>query len=153
MSADDRVVLLQRLDALLGQWTSEAHFPGLEPTGPVGRSTFEWMLGGRFLRQRTEFLESGPPEGVAIIGANSSGDAFTQHYFDDRGIARLYSMTLHEGIWQLHRDAADFTPLDFRQRFTGRFTQDGDRIDGEWEISHDNDAWEHDFQLIYRRFP
>ncbi len=109
------------------------------------------MLGGRFLRQTTEFLEPGPPEGVAIIGADSEGNAYTQHYFDDRGIARLYSMTLHEGIWQLHRHAPDFTPLHFRQRFTGRFTQDGDRIDGEWEISRDNDAWEHDFELIYRR--
>lgn len=150
MSADDRVPL-QRLDAFLGQWTMEAHFPGTDPTGPIGRSTFEWLLGGRFLRQRTEFLEPGPPECVAIIGAHAGSDTYTQHYFDDRGIARLYSMTLNEGIWQLHRDTPDFTPLEFRQRFTGRFTQDGDRIDGEWEICHDSDAWEHDFELIYRK--
>ena len=124
-----------------------SHFPGTDPTGPLGRSTFEWLLGGRFLRQRTEFREPGPPECVAIIEAHMGNDMYTQHYFDDRGVARLYSMTLNEGIWQLHRDTPDFTPLEFRQRFTGRFTPDGNRIDGEWEICHDSDAWEHDFEI------
>jgi hypothetical protein len=49
------------------------------------------------------------------------------------------------------RDAADFTPLDFWQRFTGELSPDGSTITGRWETSQDGSTWEHDFDLIYRK--
>ena len=45
----------------------------------------------------------------------------------------------------------DFTPLDFSQRFTGTFSDDGKTIAGPWEISHDGKTWEHDFDLTYTK--
>jgi hypothetical protein len=125
--------------------------PGAEPTGPVGLSTFEWMLGGQFLVQRTEFSSSGPPEAVSIVGLDAEGAHFTQHYFDSRGVARLYAMTLDDGIWTLQRDTADFTSLPFRQRFLGSFSDDGGSIEGRWERSHEGASWELDFGLTYTR--
>jgi len=151
MDDDDRALALQRLEPFIGRWTMEALFPGAEPTGPAGLCTFEWMLGGEFLLQRTEFSVPGPPEGVMIVGPDPEGANFTQHYFDSRGVARLYSMTFEEGIWTLQRDTQDFTSLSFRQRFVGNFSDDGGRIDGQWEISHNGANWEHDFKLTYKR--
>jgi hypothetical protein len=147
----DSALLLQRLEPLVGRWTMEARIPGVEPNGPFGLCTFEWALGGQFLLQRTEFSVPGPPEGVMIIGPDLEGENFTQHYFDSRGVARLYAMTIGEEAWTLQRDVSDFSPLLFRQRFIGRFSNDGAGIEGRWERSDDGAQWEHDFGLIYVR--
>ena len=49
-------------------------------------------------------------------------------------------------------EAPDFTPLEFRQRFTGTFSADGNTIDGAWETAPAGGGqWEHDFGLTYRR--
>lgn len=77
--------------------------------------------------------------------------AYTQHYYDSRGVVRLYAMSLADGVWTLTRESADFTPLDFRQRFTGTFSEDGNTISGAWEKDVSGDGWEHDFALTYRR--
>ena len=45
----------------------------------------------------------------------------------------------------------DFSPLDFAQRFTGTFSDDGDSITGRWETSSDGADWQSDFTLHYRR--
>ncbi len=49
------------------------------------------------------------------------------------------------------RESADFSPLDFGQRFTGTFSADGNTITGAWEKRFDGGEWEHDFALIYHR--
>jgi hypothetical protein len=136
---------LQGLDAFVGEWTMEAPFA----PGVTGRAVFEWVLGGRFLVERSEV--PGAPDGIAIVGLDRDGQAYTQHYFDSRGVARVYAMTFHDGVWTLLRDAPDFTPLDFWQRFTAEFSADGHTISGRWETSRDGSTWEHDFDLIYRK--
>jgi hypothetical protein len=60
-------------------------------------------------------------------------------------------MSLADGVWTLTRESADFSPLDFRQRFTGTFGDDGNVITGTWEIGYNDADWEHDFALTYRR--
>jgi hypothetical protein len=112
---------------------------------------FEWLPGGRFLVQRWEVPIPDVPDGIAVIGFDSSRGAYRQHYFDSRGVARLYEMTFAEGVWTLRREAADFSPLDFAQRFTGTFSDDGTTIAGRWESSADGSTWEHDFDLAYTK--
>jgi hypothetical protein len=60
-------------------------------------------------------------------------------------------MSLEDGVWTLRREAPDFSPLDFAQRYTGTFSDDGKTIVGRWEIAHDGSTWEHDFDLTYVR--
>ena len=87
------------------------------------------------------------PDGIAIIGAGDEPDSFRQHYFDSRGVARIYEMTLRDGIWRLWRDAPD----PFPQRFSATFSEDGATIKGRWEKAEDGSTWETDFDLTYRR--
>jgi hypothetical protein len=54
------------------------------------------------------------------------------------------------GEWR-SRTAPAFSPLPFAQRFTGRFSDDGMRIDGRWELARDGEDWAHDFDLVYTR--
>jgi hypothetical protein len=141
---------MQRLEAFVGEWSIEAAFPGAPPNGVVGRSVFEWALGGQFLVQRSEVPHPDAPDGLMIVGLDPDRDAYTQHYFDSRGVARLYAMDFRDGVWTLTRESPDFTPLTFAQRFTGTFGDDGNTILGRWETG-DGSGWELDFHLTYRR--
>ena len=76
---------------------------------------------------------------------------FLQHYFDERGVARVYEMRFEAGVWKMERIRPDFSPFEFSQRFTGTFSHDGSRIDGTWEIAEDHKTWKKDFDLIYSR--
>jgi hypothetical protein len=150
---------LARLDVFVGEWVVEARFPGGQPApsdaagdGPIARSRFEWALDRQFLLQRTEIPIPEAPDGLTIVSADLETGAYTQHYYDSRGVVRLYAMTLADGVWTLTRESPDFTSLEFRQRFTGTFSADGDTIDGAWESAPtDGGEWEHDFALTYRR--
>jgi hypothetical protein len=142
---------LERLAAFVGAWTLEGSLPAAPGVVARGRAAFEWLAGGRFLIERWEVERPEFPDGIAIIGLDRDGEAFTQHYFDSRGVARVYAMTVRDGVWTLLRDAPDFSPLDFWQRFTGEFSADGRAISGRWETSQDGSTWEHDFDLTYRK--
>ncbi len=140
---------MERLEPFIGEWSVET---SLAPPGEVvGRTVFEWMLGGQFMAQRTEVPHPDAPDSVVITGRADAGDAYTQHYFDSRGVARVYAMTFRDGVWTLLRDTPDFTPLSFSQRFTGTFSDGGDTIAGQWESSHDGANWELDFTITYTR--
>ena len=142
---------LDALEPLIGEWSMEARFPGA-PSGDIGaRTVFEWLPGRRFLIQRWQVPHPDAPDGIAIIGFDQAKNNYVQHYFDSRGVARVYEMTFGDGVWELSRTTADMSPLDFAQRYTGTFSDDQTTIRGSWEISNDGSTWEHDFELIYIR--
>ena len=144
---------LDRLEPFVGEWEIEAVFPQGSPAGVDqvrGHATFEWILGRAFLVQRSTAPDP-VPDGFCIVGVDPERDGFTQHYFDSRNVARLYAMTLDGARWTLTRESPDFTPLEFSQRFTGAFEDDGTVIRGQWEIRHPGADWAHDFELIYSR--
>jgi hypothetical protein len=142
---------MEGLAPFIGEWSLDASFPGAPPNGPLGRTVFEWTLGGQYLIQRSEIPHPDAPDGLCIVGFDLAAKKYVQHYFDSRGVARVYAMTFNEGFWELRRESPDFSPLDFMQRFIGTFTADGQTIEGAWETSNDGSAWERDFGLTYRR--
>ncbi|HEX5504796.1 MAG TPA: hypothetical protein VFW96_19420 [Thermomicrobiales bacterium] len=136
---------LQRLDALAGAWAVEVAHPRVPTPITGGRVTFEW-LEDSFLLQRTAPGNPDFPSSVAVIGGDDTTGRYTMQYFDSRGVARIYEMSLDPDTWRLWRQAPGFS-----QRFTGTFADDGDTIVGSWELSRDGATWEHDFGLIYRK--
>lgn len=142
--------MLERLNPFVGEWDLEPSFP--HPPGTRARAVFEWALAGSFLVQRAEISVPEAPDSFSLIGADPAGEAFLQHYFDSRGVARVYAMTFDDGVWTLLRNSPDFSDLNFWQRYTGTFSEDGNTIDGRWEMSRDEGAtWEKDFDLVYTR--
>ena len=100
-----------------------------EPSDAQGRVVFEWMPGGRFLIQRWEVPTPGTRRTASRSSASIQGrETYLQHYFDSRGVARVYEMSLDAGVWRLWRGSADFSPLEFSQRFAGTFSDDGKTI-------------------------
>jgi hypothetical protein len=138
------------LERFIGEWEVDFQLPGT-PAMP-GRTTFEWLLGRRFVLQRSNADHPDAPSTHAVVAADHRrDDGYLQHYFDSRGVVRLYEMDVDGAEWTMTRLAADFMPLDFAQRWIGRFSDDGDTIEGRWETSPDGREWELDFHLTYRR--
>ena len=143
---------LDALEPLVGEWRLTAFFKDVPPSDTDARVTFEWLPGRTFLVERWEIPVPEAPDGIAVIGADPEREGdYLQHYFDSRGVARVYRMSFEDGVWKLWRDEADFSPLDFSQRFTGTLSDDGTTIAGAWEICHDGTTWEHDFDLTYTK--
>ena len=134
------------LNALVGEWSMGVKFDPDQPVIEGGRVTFEWLSEGSYLVQRWKIEHEHAPDGIAVIGPDESGEKVCQHYFDTRGVARVYEMSLSDGVWKLRRDHPDFS-----QRFTGTIAHDGQTIEGAWEKSTDGSNWEHDFDLVYTR--
>jgi hypothetical protein len=103
---------LQSLSALIGEWTTEATHPAFPSTVVLGRSTFEWLEGERFLIARARSDHPDFPDSISIIG---DAGGLRMHYFDSRGVARIYEMTLDGGVWTFSRTAPDFSPRAARR--------------------------------------
>lgn len=131
---------------LVGEWQLAVDLPGAEDVR--GRVVFEAI--GELLVQRTTVPVPEAPDSCCVVVAGKDG-GFVQHYFDSRGVARLYAMTFGGRSWTLERTAPDFSPLDFHQRFVASISGDGSVIDGEWQVSDDGQQWRRDFGLTYTR--
>lgn len=136
---------LEKLNALVGEWTMEATPPGGEPWPGEARVSFAWHESGRHLVQLWSVDMPEAPDGTAIIGCDAAEGRYFQLYSDDRGVCRVYEMSIDDGEWNLWRQGEPFA-----QRFTGRFEDDGDTIAGRWELD-EGDGWKIDFDLTYRR--
>jgi hypothetical protein len=141
---------LAALDFFVGEWQLEASLE-LDPALGPARASFQWALNRTFLLQRTEVPHPAAPGTLAVIATDPESGAYTQHYFDSRGVVRVYAMTLADDTWTLLRTEADFSPLPFAQRYVGRFEEGGGRIAGRWEKGADGTSWELDFELNYVR--
>jgi hypothetical protein len=138
---------MEDLDVLVGSWLMSSSLSA-DGDPPRAETSFEWLEGRRLLIQRWRVDHRSAPTGIAIIGAGETDGTYRQHYFDSRGVKRVYEMNLADGVWKLWRDAP---PPDFSQCFTGTFDPSRDTIVGAWETSHDGETWAHDFDLTYTR--
>jgi len=86
------------------------------------------------------------PDGTAMIGCDAAKGTYYQLYSDDRGVCRVYEMSIDAREWKLWRDGEPFS-----QRFSGSFEDDGETIAGRWELAEDGTNFRTDFDLIYRR--
>jgi hypothetical protein len=126
-----------------------ASFAPSAAEAPRASTTFEWLPGRRFLIQRWEVDHPEAPDGIAIIGFDADRDTLLQHYFDSRGVARVYEMVFADRVWTLERRAS---APDFSQRYSGALSDDGNTIAGRWESSEDDgETWSKDFDLTYTR--
>jgi hypothetical protein len=146
---------LERLEPLVGEWKMAAGPPGSEPWPGEAKVSFEWLEGRTWLIQRWSIEMPEAPDGIAIIGLadapasgdeHPSGEAFRQHYFDSRGVHRVYEMSLESGEWKLWREGPPFD-----QRMTAALRDDGTTIAGRWEMREEGKDWDTDFDLTYTK--
>jgi len=86
MAQDTAHPSLRQVEPLVGEWRLANQEAGIR-----GLTNFEWLKGQRFLVQRWTVEHVEIPDGVAIIGADTSRDSFVQHHFDSRGVRLTYT--------------------------------------------------------------
>jgi hypothetical protein len=135
---------LEPLNVLVGEWTSEATHPAFPGLAVAGRATATWLEGERFLLMRTQADRAEFPDALWVLG--ETDDGLVSHYFDSRGVHRIYRLGFDQGVWRLWRDEPGF-----EQRFTGTIEEGGNRIVGVWELSPDGSDWERDLEITFSR--
>jgi hypothetical protein len=135
---------LRELEPLIGEWTLEAKWPNGE-TWP-GRATFEWLDSGAHLLQHGTLDHPQAPANVSVIGCDGANGTYYQLYSDERGVCRVFQMTIGNGELKLWRDGAPFS-----QRFIATLSDDGNTITGRWEIAEDGKNYRPDFDLSSRK--
>ena len=92
----------ENLAPLIGEWSMKMIMPGEEEPPDIGaRVTFEWMGDKAFVLERWTIPIPEAPDGLALIGWDEGRGTFLQHYFDERGVARVYEMSL-ENLSLIH---------------------------------------------------
>ena len=137
---------LRNLETLVGEWMLEATWPSGERWPGGGRASFEWHASGAHLIGHTTAELPEAPDSISIIGCDAANGTYCQLYSDDRGVCRIYEMSIGNGEWKLWREGEPFS-----QRFTATISDEGDTITGRWEIAKDFTNYATDFDLTYRR--
>jgi hypothetical protein len=137
---------LRQLEPLVGEWVVEAKWPNEEPWPGGGRVTFEWLASQAHLLQRGTMELPEAPDNISVIGCDAANGTYFQLYSDDRGVCRVYQMTIGNGEWTLSREGEPFS-----QRFTATFSDDMNMMTGRWEIAEDGTNYAPDFDLIFRK--
>src|SRR5437762_1172569 len=95
---------LQPLNRLVGNWVTEATHPALPGAVVRGTTAIEWLEGQRFLVVRSHNDHQDFPDAISIVGFTDvdrvgadadqstagSGSRLCMHYFDARGVFRVY---------------------------------------------------------------
>ena len=130
---------MSALDRLLGTWEFTMHHSETSES-VTGRQRYERVLDGAFVLQRWTYDHPDFPDAMALL----SDDQY--HYFDVRGITRVFELEVDDAGWSMIR-----LDKEFSQRHTARF-RGPDAMESTGEVSHDNGAtWRPDFNMTHRR--
>jgi hypothetical protein len=136
---------LKQFEVLVGEWDTVGTHPQIK--SPItGHSKFEWMVNGGLLVWHFNWDPDLPPDAVSVIGHDDAQDVCTMLYSDERGVSRIYQMSLEGNLWKMWRDTSDFS-----QRMTGEISSDHNTIIVRGELSRDGSNWEGDLNVTYTR--
>jgi hypothetical protein len=137
---------LKAFNILVGEWNMTGTHPQL-PATLHGHSVFQWLQEGALLSWHFNWEPgTGVPDAYSIIGHDDAVEPCVMLYTDERGVTRIYQMSLDGGVWKMWRNSPDFS-----QRMTGTFSDDGNTITWKGEMSRDGSTWEPDLTVTYTR--
>lgn len=130
---------MSALDRLVGTWEfTMQHSEVVEPV--TGRQRYERVLDGAFVLLHWTYDHPDFPDAMALLSEER------YHYFDVRGIVRVFDLDVDDGAWSMVR-----LDEDFSQRYAARF-RGPDVTEGSGERSHDGGTtWQPDFTITCRR--
>jgi hypothetical protein len=131
---------------LVGTWSIDASHAMLAGDEICGEMMFEWLDGHRLLIQRSHYDHVDIPDAIAVFGVIDG--QLSMHYYDSRGVHRIFALSFIDGTLRYARNAP---APDFSQRMTFTLSGDGNTITGQGELSRDGTNWQEDLAITYRR--
>lgn len=124
-----------------------------------GTTVIEWLDGQRFLTQHARNDHPDFPDALWVMGDMShdrvgpkgalptaSAESLRLHYFDSRGVFRVFDTSIDQSVWKYWNEAPGFS-----QRFTGTFADNGNTIIGQCQLREDGEHWKDDLAITYRK--
>lgn len=143
------------LEKLAGGWDVEMVLEGRVMAR--SRTVAEFIEDGNFLVIRAEttvdpdapqvWHDNAPRQSWVVVGSDDYSGRYSYVYADSRDVHRLHDMEFDGTTWAVSGRSGE----EFFQRFVGRMSEDGSRIDCCWERSTDDENWELDFEGSYTR--
>ena len=146
---------MNAFEPLIGEWHGEGEIPSEPPMKFSVEATIERL--GEFIVFRSSGEPPEMPDTVSVIGGAPAGEPQPMHYFDSRGVKRMFVTAVEGSSWRIWRaPGEDWNGPDgpgFNQRFIGEMSADGRTIDGRWGrgLGDAGDDWELDFPMTYVR--
>jgi hypothetical protein len=146
---------MKGFEPLIGEWHGEGEVP-TEPPMKISQEAKMARL-GQFIVLSSAGKPAEVPDSISIIGGAPDGEPQPMHYFDSRGVKRLFMTALEGSTWKIWRaPGEDWNGPDgpgFNQRFIGEISADRRTIEGRWErgMGEAGDQWEIDFPISYVR--
>lgn len=146
---------MREFERLIGTWRVEGEIPLDPPLTVTGEAEIRRL--GELIVFSAASEPAEVPDSISIIGGAPGDGPQPMHYFDSRGVKRLYMTNVEGSTWKIWRaPGEDWNGPDgpgFNQRFVGEISPDGRTIEARWErgTGPDGDDWELDFALTYRR--
>jgi hypothetical protein len=143
------------LERLVGSWRGAGEVPTDPPLKVASEVTIERL--GAFLVMKSVGEPAEVPDSISVIGGAAPGERQPMHYFDSRGVKRLFLTVIDGSTWRIWRaPGEDWHGPDgpgFNQRFIGDISPDGRTIEGRWErgLGEAGDEWEIDVPITYVR--
>jgi hypothetical protein len=91
-------------EPLIGEWHGEGEVPMKPPMKISVEAKIERL--GKFIVMSAVGEPAEMPASVAIIGGAPDGEPQPMHYFDARGVKRLFMMALEGSTWKIWRPPA-----------------------------------------------
>jgi len=127
------------LDRLLGDWELTMHHSEVAEA-ITGRQRFQRVLGGAFVMLDWSYDRADFPDAIAMLNET------TFHYFDVRGVVRIFDFAIDDSGWSMTR----LDPV-FSQRTSARF-RGADSMECLGERSSDSGTtWQQDFTMELTR--
>jgi hypothetical protein len=146
---------MKEFEPLIGEWRAEGEIPMDPPMKISGEAKIERL--GELIVYSIVGKPTEVPDSLSIIGGAPAGEPQPMHYFDSRGVKRMYLTTLKGSTWTIWRaPGEDWNGPHgpgFNQRFIGEISADGKKIVARWErgVGKAGDKWEIDFPITYVR--
>jgi hypothetical protein len=96
---------LKAFNILVGEWNMTGTHPQL-PATLHGHSVFQWLREGALLSWHFNWEPgTGVPDAYSIIGHDDAVEPCVMLYTDERGVTRIYQMSLDGGVWKMWRNS------------------------------------------------
>src|SRR5687767_13139216 len=92
---------MKEFEPLIGEWHGRGEIPAEPPMKVTVEARIERL--GKFIVIRSLGEPAEMPDTIAIIGGAPDGQPQPMHYFDDRGVKRLYMTAVKGSTWRIWR--------------------------------------------------
>ena len=119
---------MKAFERLIGDWHGEGQIP-IEPPMAISQEAKIERLGA-FVVFSSVGQPADVPDTISIIGGAPDGEPQPMHYFDGRGVQRMYLTSLEGSTWRIWRAPVRTEGPHgpgFNQRFVGEISADGSR--------------------------